>query len=252
MRSPSSDESRRDMFPTHPKNLFRFFAHAVVLGAFVVGPPASATTLVPFGVEDLTNESDRIVVGTVSAILQTLDGKEDQGFAFVVLTLEDSWKGAPARSVTLKVLGGQTSEDPARTRITGAPSFVPGGSYVLFLTARPEEGGKYFNVTGWSQGNLERRPDGNLKDGRSLKDLRREIERHLRHPHPKKFGKPVRAAGKSSVPPVTPAFRPLSARKIPAAKPKEVRHDEGNPSRPSPLTPLERKKLQGGKTGDGL
>ncbi len=226
------------------------FPARLVFSAFFFAVAASfATTLVPLRLEDLTRESDLVVVGNIATISRTMDGKEHRGFTYVTVTIAETWKGRPSGSVTLKILGGQTGEDPAKTRIPGAPSFVPGWNYLLFLAARPEEDGRFYNVTGWTQGRLEMDAAGRSRDGRSLRDLREEVERHLKNPKPRRLGAAARKTGQSA--PASSSFKKILAPRVEKTKLREIRSQEGDPSRPVTLTPRERQKLRDAKTGGG-
>jgi hypothetical protein len=252
MSSLVNDDERKAMRANWLLGSPRSFSSWTAFGfLFFAATAAFATTLLPFHLEDLTHESDRVVVGKIVTLSRMLDGKEHRGFTYVILTVAETWKGPQARSVTLKVLGGQAGEDPVKTRIPGAPSFVTGWNYLLFLTARPEEGGRFYNVTGWAQGKWEIDPAGRLRDGRSLWDLRKEIDRYLENPKPKKLG-PVARQGMARAPgPARPSFKRIPAPRADKTKMRSIRYDEGAPARSVTLTPAERKKLGDTKTGGG-
>ncbi len=172
--------------------------------------PLGATQLVPMDTRELTNGADRVVVATVRDIVPRLDGVESPGFSFVLLDVQETWKGAPVASVTVKLLGGQTSlEDPKSARIHGVPRFLPGDTSVFFLSLRPEEGNRFYNVRGWNQGRMRLVTPSMLANGRSRTALRDEVERHVRDPKPPRY--PPNRSVRAAVPPMAgpPAVREL-------------------------------------------
>jgi hypothetical protein len=212
---------------------------------FTISSTTRATTLVPLSVDDLTQECDLIVVGKTLSIAPA-----DRTFSYAVFSVSENWKGSPGQSVTLKILGGQTDDNPAGIRVPGAPSFVPGWNYVLFLTARPEEGGRFFNVTGWTQGRYEISKDGILAGVRPLADLKREVVEHLRHPRPKRLGGRAAVKGDTGRS-IGGGFHPLPIRNNPSLKPSPLIRDDSVFSGGGTLTQEEIRKRDE-KSREGL
>jgi hypothetical protein len=109
--------------------------------------PASATTVVPLGFEQLVNESQSVVYGRVSDV--RAQWTDDRRFIESVVTIEvlRGIKGGAGESIAFTVPGGQVGR--YLNVIPGAPSFVRGDLAVFFLTAR---GARLPVTTGLTQG----------------------------------------------------------------------------------------------------
>jgi hypothetical protein len=139
----------------------------------------SATTLLPLTQKELTHASDLVVVATASSIPQSLSKDDAPRFSFFILQVEETLKGVPAASITLKLIGGPAGSSK---RVEGQPSFLPKTRSVFFLNLRPEEAGKFYNVTGWSQGKLDVKDDFSLAGGGNLDELRKRVSDWKSHP----------------------------------------------------------------------
>ena len=207
------------------KNLNKALYLALLI-ASLTGRHSDATSLVALSPEDLTHASDLVVVGQVSSISGTLDGITSPGFSFITLTVLETLKGSPTQSVTLKLLGGQTTDDPKTRRVEGVPLFAPRQRAVFFLFARPEEGGHFYNVTGWTQGKWNLTDDDRFNNGSDLRTLREKTGYWKLHPKPSVLNRkhqPMRYSSPSSKPGVLQPF----PKKPSSPKGKAIHTDRG-------------------------
>jgi hypothetical protein len=197
---------------------------------------------------ELTNGSDLVVLAAVRGILPRLEGQDPSGFSYVLLDVTEVWKGPKTTSVTVKLLGGQTSlDDPKSARIPGVPLFLPGDSSLFFLSRRPEEGGLYYNVRGWSQGRLRLADPSTFEDGRKVGEVRTEVEHHVRDPRPPRY--PSRSQVRPAA--ARPVGPPL-VRELPPSRGDVRTHKKPRPTvKPTPpggdrpgLSEGERSKLE--------
>lgn len=109
---------------------------AVAFG-FAVALPASATTLAPLTVDQMTDASDAIVRGTVTTTWTMID---DQGHVWTRanVRVDEVLKGDPASTITVEaaggVLNGVVYEVPLAAR------YDEGEDVFLFLTEKPARG----------------------------------------------------------------------------------------------------------------
>ena len=202
-----------------------------------------ATVLVPKTSEDLAHEADAVVVARVAGLTLAVEGYTSTGSTFVVLDVLESLKGDLSGPVTLRIVGGQTGEDPKTARIDGVPRFRIGQDALFYLGARPEEDGRFYNVKGMGQGKKDLADPETLMDGRRLGTLREEVRYAVEHPRSRKTRTPVPGArGKDG------SSRSFSVRSVPAgkrsfrAKPPSAGVGTRPVGTPFPLTEAERDK----------
>jgi hypothetical protein len=95
--------------------------------------PASATTLIRMGLEDLVSANSTVVVGEVL----DADSRWNEDASFIVtdvrIAVHEVIKGRLAEEeITVTLPGGRVGD--RTTLIVGAAELVPGNSYVLFLS----------------------------------------------------------------------------------------------------------------------
>lgn len=146
---------------------------AIALAAGVAAP-ASATTLIRAGLDDLTNANGTIVLGEVLAA----HSYWNEGGTFILtdvrVAVQDVLKGeARGGELTLTLLGGTVGD--LTTLIVAGAELVPGNSYVLFIGERDLPGvhGKALTVTDHCQGVFDLLPAG---------DGLRAVSQATRHP----------------------------------------------------------------------
>ncbi|MCA9610354.1 MAG: hypothetical protein KC619_32385, partial [Myxococcales bacterium] len=113
-----------------------------------VASSAAATVMVRATVEELTAESERVVLGTVVDATATDGGpRGERGiFTRVEVAVEETWRGAPNPSAVFWLHGGRVGNRAMHTH--GQATFTVGERVVVFLD---DAGGALF-PTGMSQG----------------------------------------------------------------------------------------------------
>ncbi len=96
--------------------------------------------------EDLTIQSDAIVLGKVLSVESKWDEEKNTIFTFITIEVEKSVKGEVEETVTIRQPGGSINN--IALRVDGTPAFSSEEEVLLFLLKRAEG----FSVTGWSQG----------------------------------------------------------------------------------------------------
>jgi hypothetical protein len=94
---------------------------------------AFATVLLPADFTTLVNESPIIVHGRVVDVRSFMTGPQRTIESVVTLTVIDTLKGVPARTVLFRVPNGQVGR--YRRVFVGAPEFEAGDEVVVFLQA---------------------------------------------------------------------------------------------------------------------
>jgi len=95
--------------------------------------PAGASMVLALDLGELTQRSERIVVGEVMAVRSAWDSKRERILTTVELKVAEAWKGQMPgdRRITIVQPGGVA--DGIEMRVHGMPSFVAGERAVLFL-----------------------------------------------------------------------------------------------------------------------
>jgi hypothetical protein len=101
----------------------------------LVTVPVGATTFVATTERALARAADAVVVGTVEDI-ETVSGRDGSISTLVTLAIEDTYKGATGRTLTLKQPGGQLAD--RGFWLAGSPQFHGGQRNLLFLSAGPD------------------------------------------------------------------------------------------------------------------
>lgn len=108
---------------------FRALACAALVA--LVAIPASATTLIRAGLDDLVASHETIVVGEVLDAVSYWNAEGSFILTDYVVKPLDTVKGQPQQELTVTLMGG-TVGDLTSLIVAGA-ELVPGRSYVLFL-----------------------------------------------------------------------------------------------------------------------
>lgn len=113
-----------------------------------VASSAAATVMVRATVEQLTAESERVVLGAVVAATPHDGGPRGEPgiYTRVEVAVEETWRGAPSGAAVFWVHGGRLGARAMRTH--GQATFAAGERVVVFLD---DAGGALF-PTGMSQG----------------------------------------------------------------------------------------------------
>ncbi len=108
--------------------------------ALLVLTTARATTVVPPTFDELVQEAQLIVQGTVTDVKSQFigEGSNRHIVTFVTVSVEDALKGDPGASYTFRMLGGTVGDETLE--VSDAPKFKVGERDILFL----ENNGKQF------------------------------------------------------------------------------------------------------------
>lgn len=109
----------------------KYLLPIIVISA--VASRASATTVIPPTFQQLVQQAEVIFQGTVTNVRSTWEGEGGQRHisSYVTFQVQDSLKGTPGATYTIKMLGGTVGEDSFV--ITDAPQFQVGDNDVLFV-----------------------------------------------------------------------------------------------------------------------
>jgi hypothetical protein len=121
---------------------------ALTLWLALAPRPASATTVVRIGLEQMTSSSAVILHGVVtSARVETIGGNERHLHTLVDVRVDELLRGPDGtKTITLDLMGGRLGK--WAMMIPGMPSFTAGEEVVLFL----EKTEKNWALTGLAQG----------------------------------------------------------------------------------------------------
>jgi hypothetical protein len=111
---------------------------------------ARATTVVPLAVEDLTQLSSDVVLGTVTRVESQHSPDRSQIFTYVTLAATQRLKGGGGGELTFVLWGGRVGDDVLR--VNGSPGFRPGEQVVVFLGELPSRAPLARAVDGWLLG----------------------------------------------------------------------------------------------------
>lgn len=113
-------------------------------------PALQATKIIHMNPEKLAEASTTVVRGTVVASDSFKNASGSKIFTETVITVDESYKGAPGSEVRLLQLGGVV--DGVQVTVHGSLQWIEGEEVVVFL--EPYEGGRY-HVAGFSQGKFK-------------------------------------------------------------------------------------------------
>jgi len=117
------------------------------------------TTLVPrMTLEQMAEESHRILHGTVVRVWSGWDAGRQVIWTHAAVRLHETLKGEPAEEIVVSEPGGEVGG--MEMRVAGAPRFEPGEELVLFTTKTPIG---YLRTCGWGQGKFIVQEEGGAK-----------------------------------------------------------------------------------------
>ena len=117
---------------------------------FALAQCAWATTIVKMELPEIVKKSDRIVEGIVESVDSRWDAERKLAFTYVSLRVSEEFKGVPARTIILKLLGGTVGG--LTVSVPGMPRFTPNERAIVFLRNQPEA---VYDLVGLSQGVYE-------------------------------------------------------------------------------------------------
>jgi hypothetical protein len=145
----------------HMKHLFGRAALATaLLGTSLAARPAAASQVLALDLGQLTQQSQHVVVGEVTAVRSAWDAKHERILTTVEVRVAEAWKGEiPSGGVLTIVQPGGVAEG-IEMRVHGMPVFTVGERAVLFLRGGT---GQPVAVTGMGQGKRGLRFDSAAK-----------------------------------------------------------------------------------------
>lgn len=121
-----------------------------LLYAFALMIPFSGAfaTLVPgLSFEQLTDQSEMVVSGSVVRSWSDWDSGHQYIWTHYEISVAAAYKGSPGRTLVVSELGGVAGN--RAMSVAGTVSYAPGESVVLFLQRMPNG---FLRTTGWGQG----------------------------------------------------------------------------------------------------
>ncbi|MCW5827690.1 MAG: hypothetical protein KIT79_00070 [Deltaproteobacteria bacterium] len=133
------------------RRVFRFLCLLTVAVAAVTALPVRAL-VEKRTLRDLIDESEHVVVATCVGQSSHLDATGARVFTVSRFDVQTNILGEPPlEDLSIRVLGGQRGE--MNVTVPGAPRFVQGQKYLLFVTPEFENG--FRTTVGWKQGVME-------------------------------------------------------------------------------------------------
>jgi hypothetical protein len=143
--------------------LLLFFTHASAL-------------MVKLSLEELTTESNSIIIGKVDDIKCAWDEEHRFIYTYVTIKVEETLKGSLKDRIVVRHLGGEV--DGKGLGVSDQPSFKMGERVLLFLTGEREKG--VYEVYGWFQGKYTIVDDTVIEIEEPLSKFLEEIEKILK------------------------------------------------------------------------
>ena len=102
-------------------------------GILAIGCSALATTVIPPSFDELVSRAEMIFQGSVTDVRSewTGEGAQRHIMSYVTLKVEDTFKGNPGLTVTLRMLGGTVGGETIE--VSDAPKFKVGDRDILFV-----------------------------------------------------------------------------------------------------------------------
>ena len=147
----------------------------LLVGLIVSLSSIRATTVVPPTFNQLVGQAEIIFQGTVTEVRSVWEGEGAQRHidTYITFQIDNSLKGNPGRSYTIRVLGGTVGEDTME--VTCAPKFQVGDKQILFVE---HNGQQFVPLVGIMHGQLRIERDQQTgrefiatHDGDPLRDL---------------------------------------------------------------------------------
>src|SRR6185312_1691250 len=119
----------------------------VLLAALLLLPAASPTTLAKLSFDQLTDNSDLVVSGTVTRSWTAWDTEHKYIWTHYEVSVLSEIKGRAGRTVEIEELGGVVGD--SGMNVPGAVVYQTGEKVLVFLSKQPNG---YLRTTGWGQG----------------------------------------------------------------------------------------------------
>lgn len=136
-----------------------------------------ATSVLPLGLDRIVHDARVIFQGTVTGVRSERDPETGWIVSYVTFRVDDALKGAVGSTYVVKQIGGRLP-DGESYHVDGVPSYVPGRSYVMFLTGPSTVG--LSSPIGLSQGKFRIESSANgaeVSNGRDFREMTARIPR---------------------------------------------------------------------------
>ena len=167
-----------------------FTSLSLIFSAFIA-LPATATSLLPLSLEQLSTRADLIFYGRVISNEVKKDAQSGQIATFTSFEVIDLIKGTADNTHTIKQIGGFDKSSNTRLMIRGVPKFITGEEYVVFLPKKSSLG--FCSPLGLHQGSFPVATENDEKvisNGRRLADQPDSINRNVQIPLAVRADKP--------------------------------------------------------------
>ena len=148
----------------------------------LIASPASATSLLPLTLEQLSTRASLIFYGQVIENTTARDKQSGQIATYTDFEVIELIKGHAADRHTIKQIGGHLKETGTTLRIQGVPRYVVGESYVIFLPEKSSLG--FSSPLGLHQGSFT----VNTIDGEAIVSNGQQLEQET---HARNLSLPV-------------------------------------------------------------
>jgi len=162
------------------KHTFVYFY--LIINLFIA-LPASATSLLPLTLEQLSTRADLIFYGKVISNEVKKDEQSGQIATFTEFEVINLIKGTAGSTHTIKQIGGFHKNSNTRLMIHGVPEFQTGKEYVVFLPKKSSLG--FCSPLGLHQGSFPVSTENNEKiinSGRNLAEQPNTLNRDVQVP----------------------------------------------------------------------
>ena len=127
---------------------------------------ATATSIPRLSFEQLVDESDAVVSGTVTRTWSEWDAAHQFIWTRALIAVASTHKGAASKTALVSELGGQV--DGRGMAVAGSPRYIAGESVLVFLKNYPGLG---YRTLGWGQGRYELDASGKIHGAATSGDL---------------------------------------------------------------------------------
>jgi hypothetical protein len=112
--------------------------------------PAHAHSVRDLGLDEIIDVANVAFQGTVTENRSARDAQTGRIVTFTTFLVQDTLKGQPGQTYTIKQLGGELPEEGLVYKVTLQTKFTVGSSYVVFLHGKSNLG--FASPVGTSQG----------------------------------------------------------------------------------------------------
>lgn len=157
-------------------------------------PAASATSMLPITLEQLSTRASLIFYGKVISNQVKKDAQSGRIATFTEFEVIDLIKGNAGSTHTIKQIGGYHKDSNTRLLIHGVPIFLSGKEYVVFLPEKSSLG--FSSPLGLHQGSFSVLTENNeqiVSSGRNLAEQPAVINRSVQVPLAVRADKPTQS-----------------------------------------------------------